>query len=175
MIVTFQFFVTRSGAIEDFALLGCNSVVVYVVSQSVEIAFRLHLNRPWIFKEEGDTFLRNFDKPLLIYTASHPKGRKSQGNLILWVCTERYITSGRIPEMRVIQFTAVSHAIFCFQQTAGRPFNCTLDVVEWRCPTSGTGVETRRVQPFLDLSVSSLVSDCCVLYCYAEVRFKQRS
>jgi hypothetical protein len=112
---------------------------------------------------------------LLIHTASHPKGRKSQGNFILWVYTERYVISGRIPEMPFIQFTAVPHVIFGFQQTARRPFSCILDAEEWRCPTSGTGVDTRRVQLCLDLSISSSVSDCCVLYCYVEIWFKQKT
>lgn len=138
-------------------------------SRRFEGTFNLHLSVPWIFEDEGDAFLRNVGKPLLIYTASHPKGRKSQGNLILWIYMERYVTSGRIPEMRVIQLTAVPHAIFYFQQTAGRPFSCAPNAEEWRYPTSGPGVDTRRVQPCLDLCVSSSVSDCCVLYCYVVV------
>ena len=128
---------------------------------------------PWIFEKEGDALFRNVGKPLLIYTASHPKGRASQRNFILCVYTERYVISGRIPEVPFIQFTAVPHVIFCFQQTAGRPFSCTEDAEEWRCPTSGTGVDTRRVQRCLDLSIFNSVSDCCMLYCHVEIQLKQ--
>lgn len=127
--------------------------------------FRLRLHGPWTLEDVGDTFFRHagnsakqchIQKAVILITASSCE-----------YDMERYVTSGLFRKCVSFSLLLCLTMMISFQQTAGRPFSCTLDAEEWRYPTSGPGVDTRRVQLCLDLSVSSSVSACYVWYCYA--------
>ena len=115
-----------------FVLLGCNSVAGNVVRDVSKEPFAYILMYLESLKTKAT---RSFETSINPYSSTQGHITKAVNLRETSSCgyiyeTLHYVTSGRIPEIRVIQFTVVPHAILYFQQAAGRPFSCALDAEE---------------------------------------------